>query len=229
VDLFNESGDRESAAMAMGGRATVRMQFPDLDVVAAISELHSAVATLRELGNTWGEAICEVSLGRMSWAAAQIDQALAHFDRATEIAQSGQDFFTMVVADSLRSRLNFLRGEISAAETEFVQLLQLSAQLHFEEGIAYGLEGLSAVAAIRDEAWRAGALSAAAEQIRHRIGVFDVEAFTVHPAPLAALRERDPDGLAAGERAGADLDIAEAVALAIPHAEQEDPVAVRPS
>ena len=62
-------------------------------------------------------------------------------------------------------------------------------------------------------------------QIRHRIGVFDVEAFTVHPLPLAALRERDPEGLAAGERAGVDLELAEAIALALP---EDDSVAREP-
>lgn len=55
--------------------------------------------------------------------------------------------------------------------------------------------------------------------IRHRIGVFDVEAFTVHTACLADLRERDPEGMAAGERAGEDLSVHEAVALALPEAD----------
>ncbi len=39
VRLFTESGDEEAAAMAMAGRATARMQFPDLDVDAAVEEL----------------------------------------------------------------------------------------------------------------------------------------------------------------------------------------------
>ncbi len=109
------------------------------------------------------------------------------------------------------------------AEQEFAELLRLSQRLHFDEGMAYGLEGMCAVAAIRDESSRAGALAAAAAAIRQRIGVFDVEAFMVHPLPLAALRERDPEGLAAGERAGAELTIAEAVALALPATENAMP------
>ena len=75
---------------------------------------------------------------------------------------------------------------------------------------------MCAIAAIRGDCWRAGALAAAADAIRQRIGVFDVAAFMVHPVPLAALRERDPEGLAAGERAGAELDLAEAIAIALP-------------
>ena len=87
--------------------------------------------------------------------------------------------------------------------------------------MAYGLEGVCAVAAARGETYRASALSKAAESIRHRIGVFDVEAFTVHTPYLVQLRERDPAGFAAGEKAGAELSIAEAVAVALP--DVEDP------
>ena len=49
--------------------------------------------------------------------------------------------------------------------------------------------------------------------------MFDVEGFAVHVPPLAALRESDPEGVAAGERAGAEMTIAEAIALALPDAE----------
>ncbi len=86
-----------------------------------------------------------------------------------------------------------------------MQTLLLSIGLHYDEGVAYGLEGICAVAAARGDAWRAGALCAAAETIRHRIGVFDVEAFTVHLPHLAALRAHDPAAVAAGERAGGEL------------------------
>ena len=87
--------------------------------------------------------------------------------------------------------------------------------------MAYGLEGVCAVAAARGDAYRAGALAVAAAAIRHRIGVFDVEAFTVHTPHLAALRAEDPEGVAAGERAGADLSVPEAVALALPDVGRE--------
>ena len=79
-------------------------------------------------------------------------------------------------------------------------------KLHHDEGVAYGLEGLCAVAAAHGDARRAGALSAAAAAIRHRIGVFDVEAFTVHAPSLDAVRKADPAGVAAGELEGAQTD-----------------------
>ena len=96
--------------------------------------------------------------------AARTDEALAHFDRATESPTRGGDLFTSSVAGNLRARLHFLRGEIDAAEQEFVQTLLLSIRLHYDEGVAYGLEGLCAVAAARGDAWRAGALAVAAAE-----------------------------------------------------------------
>ncbi len=218
VRLFAESGDDDASAMALAARATARVQLPQPDADKADAELTEAVAKLHAVGNFWAEAITEVSRGRLDWVRGRTDDALAHFDRATAIATAGQDLFTMSVAGNLRSRLNFLRGEIDIAEKEFVHTLQLAIRLHYDEGLAYGLEGLCAVAAAQGDAWRAGALSAAAAAIRHRIGVFDAEAFTVHIAHLAALRSKDPEAVAAGERAGADLSVPEAVALALPDA-----------
>ncbi len=99
--------------------------------------------------------------------------------------------------------------------------LVLSVGLHYDEGVAYGLEGICAVAAAHGEAWRAAALAVAAGVIRHRIGIFDVEAFTVHTPYLEILRGRDAASVAAGEAAGADLTVAEAVQLALPEPEFE--------
>ena len=129
--------------------------------------------------------------------------------------------FTTSVAGNLRSRLNFQLGNIDEAEREFVQTLLLSVRLHYEEGVAYSLEGICAVSAAHGEAWRASALAVAAGVIRRRIGIFDVGAFTVHTPYLDILRGRDPDSVAAGEAAGAELSVPEAVRLALPQSEHE--------
>src|SRR5690606_8246344 len=140
-----------------------------------------------------------VSLGRVSWFRGSIDDALAHLGRASAIAMARGDRFTLSVAGNQRGRLLIVRGAIAEAEEVFVQTLLQSVRLHHEEGVAYGLEGLCAVAAAKDEAERAGELSAAAASIRQRVGVFDVEAFTVHALSLDAVRARHPARVAAGE------------------------------
>jgi hypothetical protein len=60
-----------------------------------------------------------------------------------------------------------------------------------------------------------------AAAIRHRIGVFDAEAFRVHTPQLDALRAVAPEAVAAGERRGAELTVTEAIALALPDSEAD--------
>ena len=216
VRLFTESGDEDAAAMALAARATARVQLPDPDIATATRELEDAVERLHRLGNGWGEAITRVSLGRVSWLRGARDDALAHFERASELADAGGDLFTRSTAGNQIGRLLLVGGKVDEAEIVFRRTLLDSVTLHHEGGIAFGLEGMCAVAAAHGEARRAGALSAAAAAIRRRIGVFDVEAFTVHSISLDAVRKIDPEGVAAGELEGAQLTVAEAVALALP-------------
>ncbi len=114
----------------------------------------------------------------------------------------------------------FLLGDVEGAEQEWILTLALGTRVRFIEGIAYGLEGLSGVAALRGDGWRAGALVGAAGAIRQTTGIFDVSGFAVHLPPLTALRESDPERVAAGERAGAEMSVDEAIALALPDADR---------
>ena len=70
---------------------------------------------------------------------------------------------------------------------------------------------MCAVAAAHGEAWRAAALAVAAGEIRQRIGIFDVEAFTVHTPHLEILRGRRGGASKRASAAGAELTVAEAV------------------
>jgi len=218
--LFAESGDEDAAAMALAARATARVLLPDPDIDTAARELEDAGDRLHRLGNGWGEAITRVSLGRVAWLRGDREEALAHFARASEVAGAGGDLFTRSVAENQIGRLLLLEGKIDEAESVFRRTLVDSVKLHHEGGVAYGLEGLCAIAAAHGDARRAGALSAAAAAIRHRIGVWDVDAFTVHSVSLATVREADPEGVAAGELEGAQLTVSEAVALALPEKER---------
>ena len=61
-------------------------------------ELNDAVERLHKLGNGWGEAITRVSLGRVAWLRGSREEALEHFERASEVAEAGGDLFTRSVA-----------------------------------------------------------------------------------------------------------------------------------
>jgi predicted ATPase len=217
--LFTESGDEDAAAMALAARASTRLLFPDLDAATARAEFDRAVAKLGELGDGWAESMTEVGLGLLSLMGGAYPEAIAHFDRSAQIADAGDDLFMRVVAGNNRARMMFVGGDVDAAEQEWFLTLSGGARLHFDEGVAYALEGLCGVAAARGDGWRAGALSVVAATIRQTTGIFDVAGFAVHIPPLEAIRQSDPDSVAAGERAGADMTVAEAIALALPGAD----------
>ncbi len=220
VRLFTESGDEEAAAMALAARATARVLLPDPDIDTAARELVDAGDRLHRLGNGWAEAITRVSLGRVAWVRGDREEALAHFTRASEVAEAGGDLFTRSVAANQIGRLLLVSGKVDEADIVFRRTLVDSVRLHHEGGVAYGLEGMCAIAAAHGDARRAGALAAAAAAIRHRIAAWDVEAFTVHSISLDAMRKTDPEGVAAGEHEGAQLTVAEAVALALSEKER---------
>lgn len=219
IRLFAESGDEDAAALTLAARATTRLQLPHLDAAKARAELMDAVTALRSLGDPWGEAMAEVGLGLLGVVGRDIQDALTHFSRSAELADREQNVFTRIVSGNNRTRVLFVMGQIEAAEQEWLLTLRLAVRLHYEEGAAYALEGICAVAATRGEGWRAGALAFVTAAMRQRTGLFDVEGFSVHLAPLAVLRESDPESVAAGERAGADMSVGEAIALALPGAD----------
>ena len=192
------------------------MRFPDLDVAAAHAELLDARAALHHLGDWWSEAMADVGLGLLSLVRGEAAEGFGFFQDAAGIGADRQDLFTTVVAGNNLARMHFFMGDVDTAESEYRESLARSARLGFDEGTQYALEGMSAVAAARGDAWRAGALAAAANAVRQRVGLFDVEGYAVQAQPLEALREADPEGVAAGERDGADMTLAEALAVALP-------------
>ncbi|GAA1982205.1 DUF4062 domain-containing protein [Microbacterium pumilum] len=226
--LFTESGDEDAAAMALAARGSTRMRFPDLDMAAAEADLQAARGALNRLGDWWAEALADVALGLLAMARGAFPESLAHFERASAIGVAEDDTFTRVVAGNNLARLHLLGGDVGAAASEYRTTMQLSAVLHYDEGAQYALEGLSAIAAMQGDAWRAGALAGVATSVRQRVGVFDVDGFAANAQPLAALRESSPEAVAAGERAGAEMSIAEAYAVALPDADVSAQQALAP-
>ena len=180
--LFTESGDADAAAMALAGRGSTRMRFPDLDIAAAEADLAEARETLHRLGDWWAEALAEVATGLLAMARGAIPESLEHFERAWAIGVTEQDAFTQVVAGNNLGRVRLLIGDTEAAARDYRTTLELSAVLHYDEGAQYALEGMSAIAALQGDAWRAGALAAVATAVRQRVGAFDVDGFAAHVA-----------------------------------------------
>ena len=81
-------------------------------------------------------------------------------------------------------------GQVDEPERMFRTAIEGSIRLRHEEGMAYGLEGLCAIAALRGDVERAGVLAGAAGAMRKRVATFDTPDFVYHTRYLDALDGR---------------------------------------
>jgi hypothetical protein len=116
--------------------------------------------------------------------------------------------------------MQLFAGQTDAAAATFRDSLRLSIGLDHDEGVAYAIEGLSAIAALGGDLDRAGVLAGAAETIRQRVTMFDYPAFVYHTAYLerAAPDEASQTRLAEATERGRDYSAAEVAEYALSEA-----------
>ena len=89
----------------------------------------------------------------------------------------------------------------------------MSLAMRHDEGIAYGLQGLTGVRAAQGNAEQTGLLLGAAQRLRRRTGLVNTAGFTLEGPLVAALREHgDAAALDAAAVEGAELPVAEVIA-----------------
>ena len=148
----------------------------------------------------WGECLAFVALGRIALLGGRFDDATELFRRGAAASRASGERFGGTVALHHVGRMNLLAGRLDEAEDAYLESLSGSVALRHEEGIAYCLEGLSAVAARRRDARRAGVLAGAAASIRRRTAAIDAPAFVYHVRFLDELRATDAADAARGRR-----------------------------
>ncbi|WP_457100456.1 ATP-binding protein [Microbacterium sp. P5_E9] len=216
ADLFAATGDDAGAAMAHAteGLARATLGQPLSEVIPL---LESSAASLRRQGLRWGETLALIALGRVAWAIGDSVEATRRFEAALA---SADDPFTQTVARHHLARMRLLGGDTKVATRGFIETMRRSMSLDHEEGIAYAVEGLCAVAASQGDVVVAATLAGAAETIRQRITMYDTAQFVYHlryldaataPAEEAAVREamrrgREMSALEAAEFALANID-----------------------
>jgi hypothetical protein len=93
--------------------------------------------------------------------------------------------------------------------------MRVSLTLDHEEGIAYAIEGLCAVAALRGDAEVAATLAGAAESTRQRITMYDSPQFVYHLRYLdAATNAGNADAVLRAMARGREMSAAEAADFA---------------
>jgi hypothetical protein len=115
----------------------------------------------------------------------------------------------MAIALHHRGWPRFLAGDLDGAEADFGDALDISLELGHDEGVGYGLDGLTGVAAARGDAEVAGLLIGAARRLRRRTGLVNAAAFVPYAAAVAALREADGGVLDDATRRGEEMSPAE--------------------
>jgi hypothetical protein len=88
--------------------------------------------------------------------------------------------------------------------------------LHHDEGVAYALEGLTAVAAGSGDVARAGTLLGAAQVVRERTGLYNAPSFSFHQQYVDGILASPAAGTFEAARArGRHLHVEDAVAFAM--------------
>ncbi|WP_188743390.1 ATP-binding protein [Agromyces bauzanensis] len=214
--LFRREGERSGEALALISLALALLGAREPDTARADDALEGSVALFREAGDTWGEAMALVTLGRVALLTHDVQAALARFDESLAVARRQRDDLGEAIALHHRGWAEVLLGDLAVARDCFEQSLALSAKLHHDEGVAYGLEGLTAVAAGVGDVERAGMLLGAAQVVRERTGTYNAPSFSFHQQFVdGILAGPDGDALEAARVRGRRLHVDDAVAYAM--------------
>jgi predicted ATPase len=214
--LFREQGDPGGEALARVSIALSLLAADAPDPEAANEQLETSLTLFRESHDVWGESMALVSLGRVALLQNKVRGALNRFEESLAIARAENDDLGETIALHHLGWARLLLGEIEPARRAFEQTLATSARLGHDEGVAYGLEGLVAVAASGGHVERAGRLLGAADRLREEAGIYNAAAFAFHGALVDEILASPAAGRFSIARvAGRDLSIPDAVAEAL--------------
>ncbi|WP_166878623.1 DUF4062 domain-containing protein [Salinibacterium sp. ZJ450] len=192
--LFHREQQVASEALALVSLALSMLASAEPNPAKAQQTLERSLGLFRGIHDRWGEAMALVTLGRVSLLQQDVPAALSQFEQSLALTRQQQDELGESIALHHLAWSHLLLGELDKARGEFESSLALSEHLGHAEGVAYGLEGLVAIAASDREPERAGRLFGAAQCLRERSGLYDAPTFTFH--------QRFVDSILAGENAG---------------------------
>lgn len=179
-ELFARVGDDMGSSMALATAGLAQVTTGDSDLDLAAERLWRGAEGFRQAGARWGEVLILVALGRLELIRGHDTDALSMFRRALDASVAGGEEFTSTIATHHLARALLTSGQVDDARRVFAEGMAVSLSLDHDEGIAYSLEGLCAIAAIDGDVDRAGVLAGAAAAIRKRTGQHDAPAFVYH-------------------------------------------------
>jgi hypothetical protein len=180
ADLFHKAGDAAGEALTRISLGLALLAAPEPDPAAAGEHLEVSLARFRTAADVWGEAMAEVTLGRVALLQHDVPTAVSRFTESLALARKQQDKLGETIALHHLGWARLLLGESASAEASFKESLRLSLLLGHDEGIAYGLEGIVATSASSGDLERAGRLLGAAERLREQSGLYNAPSFSFH-------------------------------------------------
>lgn len=216
ADLFHASDDADGEGLARISLALALLAGEKPDIPRAREVMERSLALFRSTRSVWGESMAHVLLGRVALAEQQISAAQDHFTRSLALTESDGDAVGERIASYHLGWTQLIRGDVAAARRDFARSVTVSAGIGHSEGIAFGLEGMVAVAALTGDDARAGRLAGAAQALRERTGTHNGPTFTFHrryldrllAGPNAATVEA---AMAEGRELSAEQAVAEAL------------------
>ncbi|MDQ1581977.1 MAG: hypothetical protein QOF36_31 [Microbacteriaceae bacterium] len=213
AELFRRTADPDGEGLARISLALALLAGGNPDTERAEDVMQVSLRLFRESGSVWGESMALVLLGRVALLQHKFKGARNRFEASLALAQGAGDAVGERIASYHLGWAQLLLGAVDDARTDFALSVTISTSIGHVEGLAYGLEGMVAVAALTGDAERAGRLAGAARALRERSGLHNGPMFTFHQAYLDELV-----AAGAGERldaaitTGRELTIEQAVA-----------------
>jgi predicted ATPase len=219
ADLFHATHDPNGEALTRISLALALMAGEKPNTARAREVMETSLALFRGTGSQWGESMALVLLGRVALLEQKLPEALDRFETSLAIAQRTGDAVGERIASYHLGWTQLKLGSVEDARADFALSVRVSASLGHVEGLAYGLEGMVAIAALLGDVDRAGRLAGAARALRERSGLHNGPMFTFHQAYLDRL-SADGSGprLDAAIAEGRELTVEQAVAEALAEA-----------
>jgi tetratricopeptide (TPR) repeat protein len=216
AELYRGAGDRygEGHATTSLGLAFLIAQT---DPAPSIEALEHSAALFHEDGIQWGEAIALATLGRLYLLHRDLPKALPPLQEALRLARKSGNGFVLTTALNHMGWAHLAVGEADEAEAVVLEALEYSRRVGHSEGVAYALESLLGVAAVRGQVERAGQLLGAALTLRDQTGFYQPAAFAFHQHVVEQLRSGpDAEAFSRGVAAGHMMSPEEALATLVP-------------
>ena len=216
IELFRRTGDSNGEGLASISLALALLAGTPPDTARARRVMEAALALYRSTGSVWGESMALVLLGRVALREGDLAEAQDHFTTSLALTNRSGDRVGQRIASYHLGWTELMLGDVAAARSDFALSVTISAAVGHPEGIAYGLEGMVAVAALLHDDERAGELAGAAQALRERSGLHNGPTFTFHRRYLDDLLQGPHGDLVAAAIAdGRELTVEQAVSEAL--------------